>query len=558
MSQQIIFKRGKDVYNNLSAATSAFNLLDWKSGEPAVARYLEGGNTRLLFAIGIADGVGSTNYRVISSFDTVDDLQKALGQLSNAFSAHEGAMANDTVAGHVKNDETSDIVFTDGIAKIKEGSIALTSLAGSAASGIIGVKDEDLATGGKASLLTWSDVITELGKQGFKTFNKVKIGDQEVVAGSLQDALEISLDNNFTVTKSGNNKLNISFTAGDAEFNTSLTTVSGPIKISGTTDAIVTEFDPEGSITFPSTPAITSGAVQVGDSADNANSAAIPTIGFVNKKIESALALNDAMHYKGTLDPTTETLPAGDAGDTYKISVEGEIEGLGLLHVGDMIICNADNTAEGTASGWDIIEVHDGTIMGPETAVAGNIVVFEEGGKSVADSGVSANTLVTNSRKVIAGAGLEFGTGNGSGTLASDVTIQHAKVELTEEGKETGDVVKSIETNEYGHITKVVYGEAEKSLELAKAGEGAWSGDYLVGGKFINGISLSNNVLTAYATDLPGNVRVSSGSTLGFLKDLVIGKTGELGDNEYAIVSAQNSDKLELSVVIDKIDGGTF
>ena len=31
-----------------------------------------------------------------------------------------------------------------------------------------------------------------------------------------------------------------------------------------------------------------------------------------------------------------------------------------------------------------------------------------------------------------------------------------------------------------------------------------------------------------------------------------------VGDNEYAIISAQNSDKLELSVVIDKIDGGTF
>ena len=555
MSQQIIFKRGKDVYNNLSAATSAFNLLEWKSGEPAVARYLEGGNTRLLFAIGIADGVGSTNYRVISSFDTVDDLQKALGQLSNAFSAHESAMADGTSAGHVINDETSDLVFTDGIAKIKEGSVALSSLAGSAASGIIGVKDEDLATGGKASLLTWSDVIVELGKQGFKTFNKVKIGDQEVVASSLQDALEIGLDNNFTVTKSGN-KLNISFTAGEAEFNTSLTTASGPIKISGTTDAIVTEFNPEGEITFPKAPAITSGAVQVGSSSDNNNSAAIPTVGFVNQKIEAALASNDAMHYKGILDPTTETLPAGEAGDTYKISVEGTIEGLGLLHVGDMIICNADNTAEGTASGWDIIEVHSGTIMGPETAVAGNIVVFEDGGKAVADSGVSANSLVTNSRKVIAGEGLEFGAGNGSGTLAADVTINHSKVELTEEGE--GDVVKSIETNEFGHVTKVVYGEAEKALELAKAGEGAWSGDHLVGGKFINGIKLENNVLTAYATDLPGNVRVASGSTLGFLKDLVIGKTGELETNEYAIVAAQNSDKLELSVVIDKIDGGTF
>jgi hypothetical protein len=556
MSQQIIFKRGKDTYSTLNAATAAFNLLEWKAGEPAVARYLDGGNTRLLFAIGIADGVGSTNYRVISNIDTVDDLQKIVAQLDRDFTSHEGTMADGTTAGHVINDESSDIEFTDGIAKLKAGSVSLDSLAKSAEAGIIGVKAEDLASGGSASLLTWEEVILELGNQGFKTFNKVKIGDQEIAASSLQDSLEIGLDDNFTVTKSGN-KLNISFTAGEAEFNTTLTTASGPIKISGTTDAIVTEFSPTEAVTFPTAPAITGGAVQVGDSADNANSAAIPTVGFVNKKIEAALASNDAMHYRGTFDPTTETLPAGDAGDTYKISVEGEIDGLGLLHVGDMIICNADGTAEGTTSGWDVIEVHSGSLMGPETAVSGNLVVFDSA-NSVSDSGINASSLVTNSRKVTAGAGLELGSGNGSGTLAADVTIQHAKVELTEENKETGDVVKSIETNEYGHITKVVYGEASKNLELAHSGDG-WSGNYIAGGKFINGISLSDNVLTAYATDLPGNVRVASGTTLGFLKDLIIGKTADdLGDNEYAIISAQNSDKLELSVVIDKIDGGTF
>ena len=511
----------------------------------------------MLFAIGIADGVGSTNYRVISNIDTVDDLQKIVAQLDRDFTSHEGTMADGTTAGHVINDESSDIEFTDGIAKLKTGSVTLDSLAKSAEAGIIGVKSEDLATGGAASLLTWEEVIVELGNQGFKTFKKVKIGDQEITASNLQDSLEIGLDDNFTVTKSGN-KLNISFTAGnDAEFNTTLTTASGPVKISGTTDAIVTEFSPTEAVTFPTAPAITNGAVQVGSLSDNSSSAAIPTVGFVNQKIEAALASNDAMHYKGTFDPTTETLPAGDAGDTYKISVEGEIDGLGLLHIGDMIICNADGTTEGTAEGWDVIEVHNGSLMGPETAVSGNLVVFD-GTNSVSDSGINAGSLVTNTRKVIAGAGLELGSGNGSGTLAADVTIQHAKVELTEEDKETGDVVKSIETNEYGHITKVVYGEASKNLELAHSGDG-WSGNYVTGGKFINGISLSNNVLTAYATDLPGNVRVASGTTLGFLKDLIIGKTtDDLGDDEYAIISAQNSDKLELSVVIDKIDGGTF
>ena len=262
------------------------------------------------------------------------------------------------------------------------------------------------------------------------------------------------------------------------------------------------------------------------------------------------------MHYKGAFDPTTQTLPAGDAGDTYKISSEGEITGLGTLHIGDMIICNSDNTVESTPENWDIIEVHTGTLVGPEIATNGNLVIFNNA-SSVSDSGIAASSIVTDTRKVIAGKGLEFGGENKSGVLAGDVTINHAKADITEEGKDTGDVVKSISVDEFGHISSVVYGEASENLTLAHGGDG-WSGSYLTAGKFINGISLENSTLTAYATDLPGTVRVSGESSLGFLKNLVVGKTENLVDNEYTIISAQNKEKLELSVKIDKIDGGTF
>lgn len=560
MSQQILFKRGTVVYTDLSKAKDAFDKLTWTAGEPVIASYLENSNIRLLFAIGIADGEGSSCYRIISNFDEVKDLQQLFVDTDKNLSSHIEALANGTTAGHVINSEDSAIEFIDGVAKLKEGSVSLDTLVQSAASGIIGVKSEDLATGGKASLMTWEEVIVELGSAGFNTFKKITVGGQSIEAASLQDSLEINLDSNFTVTKDGK-KLNVSFTAGEAEFNTSLTTASGPIKISGTTDAIVTEFNmsEDEGIAFPLPPTIEN-SVQVGSLGDNEKSAAIPTVGYVVQKINKALAETDSMHYKGVFDPSTETLPAGDAGDTYKISVNGTVEGLGELHAGDMIICNADGTGAGDSSKWDLIEVHNGSLMGPADATSGNLLVFENN-NTVSDSGVSVNDIVTKSTKVTAGDGLELDSSNKTGVLASDVKISHSKVNVTETDKETGDVVKSVTVNEFGHVTEVVYGEASKSLELAHGGEdGSWSNNYLTAGKFINGISLTDNVLTAYATDLPGTVRISGTSKLGFLKDLVAGKSNIDNDNEYAISTSHDTvnNKLELSVVIDKIDGGTF
>lgn len=568
MSQQILFKRGLTLYNSLGEVKAAFDGLTWTTGEPVIAKYLDSSVVKVLFGIGIGDGVGSANYRLVCDHETVNQILTRLGNLTTALSDHEDQLADGTTPGHVVNDESSDIVFENGIAKIKAGKIGLDSISTSSTSGILGYKSEDLSTtnnNAPAVVMTWDDVVKELGNIGFYTFRKATIGGESVESQSVQGELKITLDDNFTVTKdASNNSLHIALngTVSDGEEGApvTLTTASGPVKISGTSNAIITEFGPD--VAFPNTPAIQNETVTVGSAGDVDTSKAVPTVGYVIQKINSVLASNDAMHYMGTLDPSAAEfkLPAGNAGDTYKITAEGTIEGLGEVHVGDMVICKTDNTAESTAANWDVIEVHDGSISAPTTATNGNIAVFDANGSALADGGVKVADLVKGSTLVGATNGLELTGSNTTGALGNgNVIIGHSEVTLTEEGKETGTVVTGVETNAYGHVTKVTYGEAAKSLILEHSGtEGAWNGNILNGGYFINGVQLEDSTLSVFATGLPGTVRAASGTSLKFLKDAIIGKSENLVANEYAITSAQKGDVVELSVVIDKIDGGTF
>lgn len=556
MSQQILFKRGADIYSNRTAAIEKLNTLTWAAGEPIIANYYDNGETRILFAIGIANKVGSQGYRIISDFETVSQLITSLDTLSKALESHEGSLVSGESAGHVINDETSDIEFTNGIGKLKQGSLALESLTSSAAAGIIGYKSSDLVSGeSSASILSWNEVLGELNTAGLRIFSKIKMGKAsdsenmiEVTPSLLGATLSITTDDNITVTSPGANQFHISLNAdlGDVGSEVSTLDDNQPILISGTTTGIVTALNPKGVSLPGGSSAVTIG---VGTTHDKTSSNIVATVGFVNSKINSVLESNDAMHYMGTFDPTTQTLPAGNAGDTYKISVSGEIVDFGKVHVGDMIICNADGTAEGTASAWDLVEVHNGSLIAPENVVGGNLVIFGSGNE-VADSGISANSLLTKDSGIIAGDGL---TGGGNFTNGN-VTISHESVATSVEGE--GSLITGIEYNEHGHITKIVKGNVSDTLTLDRQGQWQENG-YVSQDSFISGITLANGVITAFSSDMPGKVRVASGQTMNYLKD-IFGTKSELAEGEYAVSAAQNGAKMELSVVIDKIDGGTF
>lgn len=126
----------------------------------------------------------------------------------------------------------------------------------------------------------------------------------------------------------------------------------------------------------------------------------IATTAFVNAEIDAKMSESDAMVYNGTIAGGSSgdygaLTPAANKGWTYKVTTAGKIDGV-AVEIGDMLICNTDNTAAATASSystikanWDFIQTNiDGAVVGPASAVDGNIVVFDGAtGKLIKDSG---------------------------------------------------------------------------------------------------------------------------------------------------------------------------
>lgn len=146
-------------------------------------------------------------------------------------------------------------------------------------------------------------------------------------------------------------------------------------------------------------PALT-GTPTAPTAATGTNTTQIATTAFVNAEIDAKMGESDAMVYKGTLDGgSTGTYgaltPAANKGYTYKVTTAGLIDGV-RVEVGDMLICNTDNTDSATANNystiaenWDFIQGNqDGVVVGPSSATSGNVVLFDGAtGKLIKDSG---------------------------------------------------------------------------------------------------------------------------------------------------------------------------
>ena len=126
----------------------------------------------------------------------------------------------------------------------------------------------------------------------------------------------------------------------------------------------------------------------------------IATTAFVNAEIEAKMGESDAMVYKGTIAGGSTgdygaLTPAANKGWTYKVTTAGKIDGV-AVEIGDMLICNTDNTAAATASSystikanWDFIQGNqDGAVIGPASATSYNVAIFDgTTGKLIQDSG---------------------------------------------------------------------------------------------------------------------------------------------------------------------------
>ena len=137
---------------------------------------------------------------------------------------------------------------------------------------------------------------------------------------------------------------------------------------------------------------------------------------------DSLIGANDAMVYKGVIDASTNpNYPAGDKGDTYKVSVAGKVGGASGVNVqvGDMVICTTDGSSVGdqatVGSNWNVIQSN------VEYATLGEAEAKSDAGKIITPSVLTNFTLKKT-----------FTIGDGSATSIActhslgtkDVTVQ--------------------------------------------------------------------------------------------------------------------------------------
>jgi hypothetical protein len=116
------------------------------------------------------------------------------------------------------------------------------------------------------------------------------------------------------------------------------------------------------------------------------NTNQVASTAFVKAEINSVLAANDAMQYKGGI-AAGATLPAANCGDTYKVTSSGIIGGY-KVETGDMLICVQDNTLSDTPANWNPIQTNlDGAVIGPASSTDGAVAVFDgNSGRLLKDS----------------------------------------------------------------------------------------------------------------------------------------------------------------------------
>ena len=151
----------------------------------------------------------------------------------------------------------------------------------------------------------------------------------------------------------------------------------------------ITTLAPIASPTFTGTPKLTSSPTSTDDHA-------VADVNYVISKIDSKLAENDAMIYKGTITAASGLPATHNAGWTYKVAGTSNVTlATGkVAEPGDLIICNTDGTAnDATYSQWDIVQGNiDGAVTGPASSTNLNIAVFDgttgkvikDGGKTIA------------------------------------------------------------------------------------------------------------------------------------------------------------------------------
>jgi hypothetical protein len=134
----------------------------------------------------------------------------------------------------------------------------------------------------------------------------------------------------------------------------------------------------------------------------------VPSQKAVKTYADALIAAQDAMVFKGVIDCSANPdYPAGEKGWTYRVSVAGKIGGASGVNVeaGDFLICLVDGSPAGNqaavGANWSVIQANlDGGVIGPASAVSGNVPTFngttgkviQDGGKALPSGAIVGTT----------------------------------------------------------------------------------------------------------------------------------------------------------------------
>ncbi len=164
----------------------------------------------------------------------------------------------------------------------------------------------------------------------------------------------------------------------------------------------------------------------------------IATTAFVAAAINSKLAANDAMQFKGTISDPATIPSTHQAGDTYRITAAGNYAGY-KCEVGDLLICTTDGTSAND-SHWTVAQTNiDGSLfMGSNSLTSGELLIADGAAGKVKSSGFtieapSAGGILygssTNAYNVLAAGGAANAnkvlTMNATGTAPEWADAQH-------------------------------------------------------------------------------------------------------------------------------------
>ena len=306
------------------------------------------------------------------------------------------------------------------------------------------------------------------------TANASTASSVDIVAGDNVSVTPDASNNKITIAATdttytfagGTNKFTVTPSGGTAQSITVTPSITNNVTSSGNfaTDAIIVGYSNK-KVAKNSGVSISTTAPS-GDSVDTT----VPTSKAVWDAIANGIAANDAMVYKGTIAGGSTgsygaLTPAAGKGETYKVTTAGKINGI-AVEIGDMLICNTDNTTAATSSdystiaaNWDFIQTNiDGAVTGPSSSTNSHVAVFNgTTGKVVKDSGYTIASSVP-SNAVFTDQSVTTVSNHYSPTKDSSAT--KSATGATGSTGTTVQVVTGIEMDAAGHVTGVVSGAA--------------------------------------------------------------------------------------------------